>query len=208
MAPKLLIAIAAALCFAATGMAQSPRLPPNDSAQYSIVILTRDVPCRDCERLADALSHPDVAAILRSTKLFSFTPRSAIYQLRYAETLASTEAPTIALVRSDGGVIYKASGPNIPEPVELAYQLRRFASLDQGLVKQPVRNTSIGNGDEYASRRPRLIPDTVVVQPKISPTVNVAAPNIVFIVIAGLVLLVCAGALLAFILLALFLAIR
>lgn len=207
MAPRLLIALTAAFCIAATGFAHA-QTPPNDSGQYSIVVLTRDVPGRDCERLADALSHPDVAAIVASTKLFRFTPRSEIYRLRYADSLAATDAPTIALARPDGGVIYKVSGPNIPAPVELAYQLRRFASLDQGLNVQPVKNDPIQQSGEYSQRRPRIIPDTIVVKPTLSPTVNVAAPNIVFVVIAGLVLLVCAGALLAFILLAVVLAFR
>lgn len=174
------------------------QLPADDSGKYSIVVLTRDIPCRDCERLGEAINDADLLPIIASAKLFAFTPRSPIYQLRYADTISSADAPTIALVRPDGGVIYKASGPAIPPPAELAYQLRRFATLDRGMAVQPQRFAGIDpieNSPRVPTLRrpPRFIPDTVVVRPTLSPTVNVAAPNIVFLVIVGSILLVFTG---------------
>lgn len=177
----------------AIGSPAIAQLPADDSAKYSLVVLVRDIPCRDCERLGEAINHPDLLPIVAASKLFTFTPRSKIYQLRYADSISAADAPTIALVRPDGGVIYKASGPAIPPPAELASQLRRFATLDRRTVVQPAKFSGIESTDSNVFRRPRFIPDTVVVRPTLSPTVNVAAPNMIFFIIGGLILLVCAG---------------
>jgi len=188
---RIIIAVAMLLATSITGLAQ---LPPNDSAKYSLVVLTRDIPCPQCVSLVESLSSPDVAPIVAQCNVFAFTPRSKIYQLRYADAISPDFAPTIALIRSDGGVIYKASGSAIPRDAQLAADLRKFASLDRQITRQPVRYSTANEiTRDPTFRRPRLIPDTVVVRPTLSPTVNVAAPNIIFLVIGGLILLVCAG---------------
>jgi len=209
MAPKFLIAVVAAMCMTATSFAQSPAVPPNDAAQYSIVVLTRDVPCQYCVRLQAIMTSPEVTAIAKNCKVFYFATTSPIYRTRYAGAIPPDQAPAILLVRPDGGVLYKASGPAIPDAKELAAAFTKQATLDRSLTPQPPRHTMSHDwSQEPLIERPRLIPDTVVVRPVIAPTVNVAAPNIIFIVIVGLIFLACVGAVPAFIVLALFLARR
>lgn len=207
MASRLVIAVAIVLFLSAVGLAQS--VPQNDSGKYSLIVLTKDVPCPTCINLQAALSSPEVARIAVQCKVFRFTPKNRIYQLRYSGALPPMEAPTIALVRPDGGVIYKASGSAIPGPAALAAALTKQATLDRSVTVQPARYTMSHDWSrEPLIQRPRLIPDTVVVKPNIAPTINVAAPNIIFIVIVGLIFLVCAGAVLVLVPIGLLLLLR
>jgi len=207
MASRLVIAVAIVLFLRAVGFAQS--VPQNDGGKYSLIVLTKDVPCHQCINLQQTLVSPEVARIAVNCKVFRFTPKNRIYQLRYSGALPPQEAPTIALVRPDGGVIYKASGSAIPGPAALAAALTKQATLDRSLTVQPPRYTMAHDWSrEPLIQRPRLIPDTVVVKPNIAPTINVAAPNIIFIVIVGLIFLVCAGAVLVLVPIGLLLLLR
>lgn len=207
MASRTLIAVAIVLLSRVVGLAQS--VPPDDSGKYSLVILTKDVPCHQCVQLQSIVNSPEVARIAVQCKVFRFTPSNTAYQLRYAGALPPSQAPTIALTRPDGGVIYKASGSAIPEPKVLAAALIKQATLDRSLTVQPASYTMAYDWSrEPLIQRPRLIPDTIVVKPSINPTVNVAAPNVVFIGIFGLILILCAGGVLAIVSLGLFLAFR
>lgn len=209
MASRTLIAVAIVLFLSASGFAQSPSVPMNDSGKYTLIVLTKDVPCPDCISLQATMNSPEVAAIAAKSKVFRFTPRNRIYQARYAGALPPHEAPSIALVRPDGGVIFKVSGSAIPRPADLAAAMIKQATLDRSITVQPARYTMAYDWSrDPLIERPRLIPDTVVVKPSINPTVNVEAPNIIFIVIVGLILLVCAGSVLVLVPIGLFLMIR
>ncbi len=211
MHSRLVIAVAIVLLSRLVGFAQSvpASVPQDDSGKYSLVILTKDVPCHQCIQLQSTLNSPEVARIAVQCKVFRFTPSNTAYQLRYAGALPPSQAPTIALARPDGGVIYKASGSAIPDPATLAAALTKQATLDRSINRQPARYTMAFDwAREPVIERPRLIPDTIIVKPSVNPTVNVAAPNIVFIVIVGLILLLCAGGVLAIVSFGLFFAFR
>jgi hypothetical protein len=206
MATRLLIAFAIGLFVSAVGRAQ---VPANDANKYSLIVVTKAVPCPQCIRLEQTLVSPEVARIANQCKVFRYAPNNEIYRLRYAGALPPSEAPTIALARPDGGVIYKASGSSIPEAKDLAAALTKQATLDRSIAVQPQRYTMLHDWSrDGLLQRPRVIPDTVVVKPSINPTVNVAAPNIIFVVIVGLIFLICAGTVLVLVPIGLFLLIR
>lgn len=180
----LLLTLAIVAACATIAAAQSP---PDDSGQYNLITVTADPPSPDCVRLQQTLAHPAVARIAAACKRFAFTPNHAIYKARYADALPPSQLPTVALVRYDGGVLYKASGPNIPAPDQLAGALTKMAAADQ--AQQGTRQ-SYTPADAYGPlrpdggwlpNRPSLIPDTVVV----SPQVNLPAGLGVWIVIGG-----------------------
>src|SRR5690606_35738936 len=127
-----------------------------------------------CVRLQQSLAHPAVARIAAACKRFDFTPQHEIYRARYATALPPSQLPIVALVRHDGGVLYKASGDNIPPADALAQSLVKMATADQS--QQGVRQ-SYQPGPSYGPlrpdggwlpNRPSLIPDTIVVSPQVN----------------------------------------
>jgi hypothetical protein len=157
----------------------------DDSRAYHLVTVTLDPPTPACVRLQSALRDPAVAPIAAQTKRFDFKPTDAIYRTRYASALSAAQAPILALVRWDGGVIYKTSGDAIPSPPKLAAELRRWAMADRDV--DPAAINQAGVLPRFPDR-PRLIPDSVT----ISPQINIP-PGLV----AGVVLLLLAFAVFA-----------
>jgi len=164
-----LLALAIVALFSPIVRAQTP---PDDSGQYHLITVTATPPTPACVQLQQSLAHPAVARIAAACKRFDFTPNHEIYRARYATALPPSQLPIVALVRHDGGVLYKASG-NIPAPDALAESITKMATLDQS---QSVRH-SYQTGPSYGPlrpdggwfpNRPNLIPDTVVVSPQIN----------------------------------------
>jgi hypothetical protein len=156
MLPRLALIIAIALT-ATIGHAETP---PDDSAAYHLVVLLRDPPSPACASLESSLASPEVAAIAARTKTFRFTPTNPVYLASFASALPAAAAPTVALVRWDGGVLFKASGSAIPRGPALAAALRSAASADQATAARSAASNLL-------DRRPGLIPDTVTIQPRL-----------------------------------------
>jgi hypothetical protein len=156
MLPRLALIIAIALT-ATIGHAETP---PDDSAAYHLVVLLRDPPSPACASLESSLASPEVAAIAARTKTFRFTPTNPVYLASFASALPAAAAPTVALVRWDGGVLFKASGSAIPRGPALAAALRSAASADQATAARSAASNLL-------DRRPGLIPDTVNIQPRL-----------------------------------------
>lgn len=154
----------------------SAQSPLDDSRDYHLITVTQDPPTPACSALLASLQSPDLAPIARRCKVFSFRPRDVIYRERYASALPPESVPIVALVRYDGGVLFKASGSRIPRPAALAAELNRVAAADQ---------KSWAQTQQLLPGRPRLIPDSVVIQPQ----VNVPAMPIALGVLALVVFL-------------------
>lgn len=202
----ILLAAAAALLI---GAGSAVAGPPEDAAAYHLITVTQSPPSAKGLRLIDSLqSNAKLARIAGSCKRFTWTPADELYRNRYAAALPPTTLPIVALVRSDGGVIYKASGHSIPDGDALAESLMGAAFWDRQDNPRPIPSTlpaSIAadyDDEDPASgplfpNRPRvvdLIPDTVTV----SPTVNVpdafawvAGGVALFVVAAGGLVLLC-----------------
>jgi len=133
--------------------------PADDSRDYHLITVTQDPPTPACSALLASLASPDLATIAGRCKVFSFRPRDVIYRERYAAALPPESVPIIALVRYDGGVLYKASGSRIPRPAALAAELNRVAAVDQ---------KSWAQTQQLLPGRPRLIPDSVVIKPQVN----------------------------------------
>lgn len=166
------------LAVSSDAIAQQQPLP-DDSDRYYVVIVTQDPPTVQCASLLRTIDSPALAKIRASTKVFRFTTRSVIYRERYAQQLPAAAAPLVALVRPDGGILYRASGSAIPDPVTLAQTLTAWAAANEQVASS--------HPDTQRPRifpdRPRLIPDV-----NISPTVNVP-PEAIAIGFAGLAVL-------------------
>lgn len=162
----------------------------DDSRAYHLVTVTLDPPTPACVRLQAALRDPAVAPIASQTKRFDFKPTDAIYRTRYASALSATQAPILALVRWDGGVIYKTSGDAIPSPPQLAAELRRWAMADREV--DPAAINQAGVLPRFPDR-PRLIPDSVTIAPQIRLPPGLVAGVVLllfaFVVFAALFLL-------------------
>lgn len=172
MRAPILTLLALAIVVICTSIA-SAQTPPDDSGQYHLITVTATPPTPACVQLQQSLAHPAVARIAAACKRFDFTPNHEIYRARYATALPPSQLPIVALVRGDGGVLYKASGPNIPAPDTLAQSLTKMATLDQSQsVRQsyqpaPAYGPMRPDGG-WLPNRPSLIPDTVVVSPQIT----------------------------------------
>ncbi len=193
MRAPILTLLALAIVVICTSIA-SAQTQPDDSGQYHLITVTSTPPTPACVRLQQSLAHPTVARIASACKRFDFTPNHEIYRARYATALPPSQLPVVALVRHDGGVLYKASGSNIPGPDALAESLIKMATADQSQVPRQSYQPSPAYGPMrpdggWLPNRPNLIPDTIVV----SPQVNVPSGLLwlaIFGIIVGLLTIV------------------
>lgn len=168
---SMLLAAALALATWATPASSMAQTLPDDSQDYYLVTLTGNPPTHLCGRLMGTMQHPAVAQIKAACKSFDFKPDDPIYQARYAQSLPAGQLPIVALARHDGGVIYKASGENIPDAETLSQTLMQMAAADSAQNPRSVANHVTGplRPDGWLPNiRPNLIPDTVVVQPQVN----------------------------------------
>lgn len=174
--------------------------PPEDAASFHLVTVTANPASPTGQQLLqDIDTHPQLSAIAGACKRFAWTTADPIYRARYAAALPPTSLPIVALIRSDGGVIYKASGPNIPQGDDLAATLTGRAYLDRKANPRPIPNveysqTPPGQPDSetglrplFPDRRPvldRVIPDTVNVTPtfELSDKIGYAIATVVGLV--------------------------
>lgn len=171
--------------------------PPDDSAQYSLVIVTASpANVADAKVLESFKSNPALANIAANCKRFTFDARDPLYLSRYAAQLPPTALPVVAMVRSDGGVIYKASWPNIPPPDELAAQMLKMGRADRN---QNPRTIQVSKPEEIAgpltpwlpdpARPSGLIPDTVNINPTLNVPPEVGMAMTAAVALVGVVLL-------------------
>lgn len=193
MSPRVLLV---ALLIALAPAPSSAQQLPDDSDAYYLVTLTQDPPTPACASLLRSLESPDLAPILRAVKRFAFTPTSPLYRTRYADSLPVSDLPTLALIRYDGGVLYKSTGSAIPTGARLAAELTRVATADRAIQSATRPRIFPDN-----ATRPRLIPDTVTIQPQVT------IPPVV-ILIGAIVLLLLGLAFLAIVGVAVYLALR
>lgn len=173
--------------------------PTEDAAAYHLITVTAPSPTPYGVRLVNDLEeNPRVQAILRHCKTFNWTSATPIYRERYAAALPPTTLPIVALVRSDGGVIWKASGPNVPTGDALADALVARAYADRKANPRAIppanRSPIQTQGDRKLSglmRRPLdgVIPDTITIEHDTSglPWVPIGIAGFVgFLLLAGL----------------------
>ncbi|GAA5510065.1 hypothetical protein [Novipirellula caenicola] len=162
--------------------------PPDDSQKYHVVTVINDPPtAADVALLRAFQTQPHLATIAQKCKRFQFKATDPLYRSRYAQSLPPHALPVVALVRHDGGVIYKASGAAIPEPNTLARQLIGIAMTDREAHAPRLGWRPDG------SRFPSVIPDTVVVRPEVNLPSN-AVYNTGFVV-GGVILFLALGGL-------------
>lgn len=116
---------------------------PDDRERYNLIIVTADQPSDAGQRLLSWLQTDETLdKISRSTVTHRFTVSNQIYRERYAAALPPASLPIVALTRADGGVIYKASGANLPgTPKELSDSLLYYGRLDKELRNGPAANS-------------------------------------------------------------------
>lgn len=208
---KAIIAIAC-ICIAASVATAQPL--PDDSGQYHLIVVTSELPMTaDNTLVANTETHPQLSAIRERCKSFVFKVNDPLYQSRYASALGITSLPKIALVRSDGGVLYKASGPSTYDPDQLAADLMKAATADRAQNPRTVdgRNASADcptcpnqpspRPDRTPSWRPgvnitpQLIPDTVNVNTDVTipPTVYFGAAAIGVLLVGGMAIVAIIG---------------
>lgn len=112
-----------------------PQTLPDDRSQYSFVVVHEDQPSATTHRLSQMFaSDPQLAQLARSFTVHRFPASDALYRKRYASALPPNDLPALALVRPDGGVVYKASGTSIPATSQELYaDLVYYANLDLSL---------------------------------------------------------------------------
>lgn len=186
MITRTILSLAVALLTVRAAIGQAPMI--DDSQLYYVVVLTQEVPTPACQRLQAIVRDPAMQSVTRGTKLYPMTTGQQLYRLRYATSLPAAQAPTVALVRPDGGVLVKYSGPSIPPAVELAERLREYARADLAVrANQPIRYSLLDEAHQW--RIPRVpIPDTIDIRPTLAPTIQIAPSAIVVvtvIVLAG-----------------------
>ncbi|MEM9825098.1 MAG: hypothetical protein AAF958_00840 [Planctomycetota bacterium] len=182
--------------------------PPDDSSAYMLVTVTgvQKSPA-DTALLRSLATDTRLASISKACKRFDWTPASKAYARRYAAALPPTTLPVVALLRSDGGVVYKASGTNVPSPNALADELIRVAKADRAQnprtiqapqpTADPMANDPLANCpcDQPRPRifpnRPPLadgfIPDSVTLEADVPDSLGYAAAVGVFaLIVLGL----------------------
>jgi len=176
---------------------------PDDSGRYHLVVVTGGN-VADASLLQSLATHPQLSEVSKACKRFTFAAADPLYRARYATALGNDPLPIIALVRSDGGVLYKASGVNIPAPDELAQNLLKTGRADRTANPRKINAApapTLAGGPMDALRWPnltpeRLIPDTVTIKPEV--TIAPEFGYAVFGVLGVLVLCFAGGGLLLF----------
>ncbi len=192
-------ALAALICVAAL-LPASAQLPEDGHKGYVVIV---DSPHgspagRSLEKL---LESPELRPIVSKMHRHAFSPDSRLYQERYAKSFAIDTLPILAFVRPDGGVLYKASGTNVPTDAKwLAEELQYRINLDRSLIREQGVEWSSTENDCPGGRCPlpnqpqptlpnvdELIPDSV----SINPTVEV--PQAAWWIGGGVMLLILIG---------------
>ncbi|MEO9590892.1 hypothetical protein [Rhodopirellula bahusiensis] len=188
----LVVAIGSTVPIASAG-------PTEDAAAYHLITVTAPNPTPYGVRLVqDIENHPRVQAISQHCKTFQWTSATPIYRERYAAALPPTTLPIVALVRSDGGVIWKASGPNVPTGDALADALVAWTYADRKTNPRAIPSANQSPIRTQSDRRfPGLlhrplegvIPDTITIEHDTSglPWVPIGIAG--FVGFAGVVLL-------------------
>ncbi|MEM9367518.1 MAG: hypothetical protein AAGD07_16115 [Planctomycetota bacterium] len=103
-------------------------------------------------RMQAWLAHHSMVEIRDQMHVLSFDQNNPLYRERYASAVPPSELPAILCLRSDGGVIYKASRDSFPE---MPSQLRR--EIDEAY--QTAREAPPGQVETSPRRFPRPLRD-------------------------------------------------
>ena len=86
---------------------------------YHLVVVTAPTPSEAGVRLLDNIANdPTMAKLMQYCEFTELQTDSVMYQQRYANALPPNRLPVVAFCDRNGGVIYKASGPNVPSSGE------------------------------------------------------------------------------------------
>lgn len=171
--------------------------PPEDGDRYSIVIVDQSPGSPAGDRLAAMLDAPPLREIASQCHRLTLRTDSPLYRERYAAALPPSALPVLALVRPDGGVIYKASGSAIPAAQALAAELTHRAKVDQSSADRADATQLVGLPSRpFLRPLDRVIPDSITVTPTLSVDGAVPAAIILVIGLSAFVLfaVVAAGA--------------
>lgn len=168
---RFLLSIFLLVSLTLSGFAQSPSVLPDDADRYHLIVVTQTTPTQFGARLLSQLDNdPQVRQIAMRCHVHKWTPQTKIYQLRYAASIPPTTLPILAVARPGGGVIFKASGPDVPPTGEaIAKAIRDAADLDRSLnTRNAVESDcpSCPLTPDIPERQPwrpldQVIPDTV-----------------------------------------------
>jgi hypothetical protein len=196
------------------GPAFGQQAPPDDSALYHVVVVTNapETP-GDAALVAAIGGDPSLRRITESCKFFKFPVTDRLFLERYAATLQPSALPMIALIRSDGGILFKAAGGEIPPPDLLARRLVEIATADRIANPRPINAAptvpklppqfapQLGNAIPWpgflpgtptpASVVPGLIPGLLpgLLSPTIKPQIEIPA-EVGFVAVAAVVVAV------------------
>lgn len=197
---RFLLSLVVLIGLAVQATAQAPSVLPNDGDRYHLIVVTQSTPTQYGQRLLSQLAtDPDVMQIAERCHVHKWTPATEIYQLRYAASIPPTTLPILAVAKPSGGVIFKASGPDVPATGKaIAAALRSAAELDRSLTPRNAveadcpacpRVPEIPQPSPRQPWRPldQVIPDTVNITPSINlpeiPGLSYAVAGVIGIVL-------------------------
>lgn len=88
---------------------------PLGAGPYNLIVVTAPTPSPRAVRLLDQITNdPAMASLARYCQFTKLQTGTVMYEERYSRALPARDLPIIAFADANGGVIYKASGANIP----------------------------------------------------------------------------------------------
>ncbi|MGN6545013.1 MAG: hypothetical protein ACTHK7_08180 [Aureliella sp.] len=147
------------LAFVLSGSASAQQVspPPEDAGRPWLVVITHKTPGPQEQMLLDLVARDEnLAAIRKQCQYAHYDNENPLYTQRYAKSFGQKPLPVVLLQRADGGVLYLASGDNVPDSGrELFDQMKYYSSL------APTRDSrdSVGhygapNYSPYTDTRP------------------------------------------------------
>lgn len=114
---RIAITLSILLLACVSAFAQMPGQGP-----HNLVVVTEQSPSQGSVQLLNWIANaPELQSLTRYCELTELQVGKTMYEERYRRSLPPTQLPIIAFTDVNGGVIYKASGDNIPgTPAALA----------------------------------------------------------------------------------------
>lgn len=111
--------------------AQEVGTPPEDGGRCHLTIITHDTPHPHEQLLIDNFNRdPNLVAVRKQCLFHHYHASHALVKQRFPTLAVSSRLPAVMLQRADGGVLFLASGGNVPtSAVELYDQMKHYAGL-------------------------------------------------------------------------------
>jgi len=165
---KMLAAVhlaAVTLIALSPSLAQEVRPDPHETGRPHLSVFTHaDYARRPAEAgLIQNLERQPLLDFAQGCRFRHYTTADPIYLERYAGQFPASQLPAICVQRPDGGVIYKATGDNLPaDPGQLLEEIRFYRGLEPALhqtVGGLLRNSAGSLADAPSYRPEQCGPD-------------------------------------------------